>query len=144
MFLIILQIVQRRDQDTRPYVSGQEAVWHTSVLFTGTANSLYSIPHISLTTGLISIKFTYFIPSTYATYIPTLEGISQVVYEICVHKYCPFSSHYSSFSSSLHRFTKVTLSQRMTPFSWIDFFQISHTYKVLCGLLQSEIWRCLN
>ena len=38
-----------------------------SVLFTGTAKSQFSTPHISITTGLISIKFTYFMPSVYAT-----------------------------------------------------------------------------
>ena len=38
-----------------------------SVLFTGTANSPFSAPHISITTGPISIKFTYFMPSIYAT-----------------------------------------------------------------------------
>ena len=40
---------------------------HTSVLFTGTAKSPFSIPHISITTGLISIKFTYFKPSIHTT-----------------------------------------------------------------------------
>ena len=37
-------------------------VRHTSVLFTGTAKSPFSTPHISITTGPISIKFTYFMP----------------------------------------------------------------------------------
>ena len=36
-------------------------VWHTSVLFTGTAKSLFSTPRISITTGPISIQFTYYI-----------------------------------------------------------------------------------
>ena len=31
---------------------------HTSVLFTGTAKSPFSTPHISITTGPVSIKFT--------------------------------------------------------------------------------------
>ena len=37
----------------------------TQVLFTGTAKSLFSTPHISITTEPISIKFTYFMPSIY-------------------------------------------------------------------------------
>ena len=45
----------------------KKAVWRTSVLFTGTANSPFSAPRISITTGPISIKFTYFMPSIYAT-----------------------------------------------------------------------------
>ena len=47
--------------------AAKKAVWHTSVLFTATANSPFSTPHISITTGPISIKFTYFMPSIYAT-----------------------------------------------------------------------------
>ena len=30
-------------------------VWHTSVLFTGTAKSLFSTPHISITTGPLNL-----------------------------------------------------------------------------------------
>ena len=44
----------------------KKAVWRTSVLFTGTANLPFSAPRISITTGPISIKFTYFMPSIYA------------------------------------------------------------------------------
>ena len=47
--------------------AAKKAVWHTSVLFTGTANLPFSTPHISITTGPLSIKFTYFMPSIYAT-----------------------------------------------------------------------------
>ena len=74
-------------QDTRSCVSGQgrcaahkcvikthgrvsaakEDVRHTSVLFTGTAKSPLLTPHISITTGLISIKFTYFMNCIYTT-----------------------------------------------------------------------------
>ena len=45
----------------------KKAVWCTSVIFTGTSNLLFSNPHISITTGPISIKVTYFMPSIYAT-----------------------------------------------------------------------------
>ena len=47
--------------------AAKKAVWRTSVLFTGTVNSPFSTSRISITTGLISIKFTYFMPSIYAT-----------------------------------------------------------------------------
>ena len=39
---------------THGHVSAaKKGVWHTSVLFTGTAKSLFSTPHISITTGLM-------------------------------------------------------------------------------------------
>ena len=44
----------------------KKAVWHTSVLLTGTVNSPFSTPCISKITWLISIKCTYFMPSIYA------------------------------------------------------------------------------
>ena len=47
--------------------AAKEDVWHTSVLFTGTALSPFSTPHISITTGPISIKFTYFMACIYTT-----------------------------------------------------------------------------
>ena len=47
--------------------AAKEVMWHTSVLFTGTAKSPFSTHHISITTGLIPIKFTYFMPSIYTT-----------------------------------------------------------------------------
>ena len=47
--------------------AAKEDVWHTSVLFTGTAKSPFSTPHISITTGPISIKFTHFMPCIYMT-----------------------------------------------------------------------------
>ena len=47
--------------------AAKKAVWHTSVLFTGTAKLPFSTPCISITTGLISMKFTYFIPYIYVT-----------------------------------------------------------------------------
>ena len=60
-------------QDTWSCVSGQESrvmhkfMWRTSVLFTGNNNSPFSTPCISITTMPISIKFTYFRFSIYAT-----------------------------------------------------------------------------
>ena len=57
--------------------AAKKDVWHTSVLFTGIAKSLFSTPHVSITSGpisikftyngLISIKFTYFMSSIYIT-----------------------------------------------------------------------------
>ena len=55
------------DQDTQLCVSGQESRGYTSVIFTGTANSPFSTPHISITTGPISIKFTYSLPTINTT-----------------------------------------------------------------------------
>ena len=51
----------------------KKAMWCMSVLFTGITNSPSSTPHISIATGLISIKFTYFMPSIYATLHTKLE-----------------------------------------------------------------------
>ena len=45
--------------------AAKKDVGHTSVLFTKTAKSPFSTPHISITTRLISIKFTYFMPCIY-------------------------------------------------------------------------------
>ena len=52
-------------------------VWHTSVLFTGTAKSPFSTPHISISTGPISIKFIQYIlcPSYMQLYMPNLKKI---------------------------------------------------------------------
>ena len=47
---------------------------HTSVLFTETAKSLFSTPHISITNALISIKFTYAMSSIYATLHAKFKG----------------------------------------------------------------------
>ena len=43
------------------------------MLFTGTANSLFSTTRISITTTLISMKFTYFIPFIHATLYTKFE-----------------------------------------------------------------------
>ena len=56
----------------------------TQVLFTGTTNSLFSTPRISITTGPISIKFTYFMPSIHTTIHTKLKKIGPVVHEIRV------------------------------------------------------------
>ena len=49
---------------------GKKAMWCTSVLFTGTVNLPFSTPSISITTGLIYIKFIHFMPSIYILYPP--------------------------------------------------------------------------
>ena len=99
-------------QDTRSCVSSQESiVWHTSVLFiTGTANSLFSTLRISITTGPISIKFPYFMPSIYTTLHTKFEKIGPVVYEICVHENCPifFTFFFAPFYKSNFEPTKDT------------------------------------
>ena len=57
----------------------KKAMWRKSVLFTGTANLPFSTPHISITTGPISIKFIYLMSSIYAT-LQTKSG--PVIHEI--------------------------------------------------------------
>ena len=49
-------------------------VRHTSVLFTGTSKSPISTPHTSITTGSISIKFTYLMSPIYTTLHTKFEG----------------------------------------------------------------------
>ena len=51
----------------------KKAVWYTSVLFTGIANLPFSTPYISIITGPIFIKFTYFMSSIYTTLHTKLE-----------------------------------------------------------------------
>ena len=108
--------------NTHGHVSvAKKTMWHTSLLFTGTANSQFSTSRISITTGLISINSHILCTSYTWPYIPNLKEISPVVCEICVPENCPI---FFIFSSSLHRFTKVILSQARTLFSRIHFFQI--------------------
>ena len=55
------------NQDTLLCMSAAKKVMqHTSVIFTGTTKLLFLIHRISITTGPISIKFTYFMFSIYA------------------------------------------------------------------------------
>ena len=62
---------------THGHVSvAKKDVRHTSVLFTGTANSPFSTPHISIATGPISIKLIYFMSFIYTTCILNLKEIS--------------------------------------------------------------------
>ena len=111
---------------------------HTSVLFTGTAKSPFSTPHISITTGLIYINFIYFMPSTYTTlhtkfednWLSSLQDIR-------------FLKLPDSHFSSLHRFNTILLSQKTT-FSFIDFLQIWYTNKAYRGLSYTKVWRCLS
>ena len=76
----------------------KKAVWCTSVLFTGTANSPFSTPCIYISTGPICIKFTYFILAYTWFYIPGNWPSS--LWDMCILKIAPFSSHFSS----LHHF----------------------------------------
>ena len=66
--------------------AAKKAVWRTSVLFTGTAKSPFSTTHTSITTGPISIRLRYCMPSIYA--IPSLKEIGPTVHKICVHENC--------------------------------------------------------
>ena len=86
---LYLRLMNRYPTPTVIYITSSSAVYqikthgrvsvakkdvqHTSVLFTGTAKLLFSTPHISITTGPISIKFTYFMPSIYTTLHTTFD-----------------------------------------------------------------------
>ena len=62
---------------THGHVSAaKKDVWHTNVLhvLTGTAKSPFATPDISTTTGLISIKFTYFTPFICTTLHTKIQG----------------------------------------------------------------------
>ena len=85
----------------------KKAVWHTSVLFMGTPNSLFSTPRISITTGLIFVKLKY-LPYM-RPYIPNLKEISPVVCEICVPENCPI---FFTFFFFFALFYKSTLSHQ--------------------------------
>ena len=64
--------------------AAKEVMWHTSVLFTGTAKSPFSTHHISITTGLISIKFTYFMPSIYIKTHGSVSAAKEVMWHTSV------------------------------------------------------------
>ena len=85
----------------------------TCVIYgTGTANSPFSTPGISITTKPISIKIKYFMPLYTQPYIPNLKKIGLVVHEIHVPKNIPI---FFTIFSSLYHFTKVTLNQPKNP-----------------------------
>ena len=101
-------------QDTWSCVSRQESrVAHKYVIFTGTTNLPFSTPCISITTGLISIKFTYFIFSIYTPYIPNLKEITLEVCKICVSENFPlfftFFFFYTPFYKTKFEPTRNTL-----------------------------------
>ena len=76
-------------------------------------------------------------------YIPNLKKIGPVVHEVCVPENCPifFIFFFTPFYRSNFEPTKDT-------FSWIDFSQIWHTYKALCGLKFKlnlrELWMIIS
>ena len=76
---------------THGHVSAaKKAVWRASVLFTGTANSPFSTPRISITTRLISIKFTYFMPYIYVTLHTKFErNRPSSSRDVFLHENCP-------------------------------------------------------
>ena len=68
-------IIHVRGIKTHSHVSvAEEDVWCTSVLFTETFKSLFSIPHISMTTMPISITFIYCMPPIYTNLHTKFEG----------------------------------------------------------------------
>ena len=118
----------------------KKAVWCTSVLFIGTANSPFSSPCISITTGLI-IRFLsnshILCPPYMRLYIPNLKEISPVVRKIHASENCPIFFTFFFFAL----FYKNNFE---APFSWIDLFQTWHTYKALCGLSKPKFRRYLS
>ena len=71
----------------------KKAVWHTSMLFTETANSPFSTPCISITLGLIYIKFTYFMSSIYMTlHTKCEENQPSSLWDMCSWKF-PYFLH---------------------------------------------------
>ena len=83
--------------------AAKKAVWHTSVLYTGTANSPFSTPLISITTGPISIKFTYFMPSIYMTLHIKFEGNRcSSSWDMCSWKFPNAPFYKSDFEPTKH------------------------------------------
>ena len=70
--------------------AAKKDVWHTSVLFTGTAKGPFSTPHISITSGQISINITYCMPSIYKTLHTKLKKIGLAACEMYVSLNCNF------------------------------------------------------
>ena len=94
--------------------AAKKVVWHTSVLFTGTANSLFLTPHISTTTVPISIKFTYLMFSIYKSLDTKFKrNQPSIAHEIYVLKNChiffTFFFFFASFNKSNVEPTKDTL-----------------------------------
>ena len=92
--------------------AAKNAVWHISVLFTGTPNSPFSTPCISIATWPISIKFTYFMPSIYATLHTKFEknrlSSSRDVF-LKISPFFFFFLFFTPFYKSNFEPTKVTL-----------------------------------
>ena len=78
-------------------LAAKKAMWHASVLFTGTTNLLFSTPRISITTMPIYIKFTYIMPSVYATLHTKFERYWPVVHEVCVSENFPIFFNFLFF-----------------------------------------------
>ena len=87
-------------------------MWHTSVLFTGTTKTPFSTPCISITNGLIYIKFINFMPSIYMTLHTTFKEIGSAFHEICTSENCPIFFKFfffAPFSKRKFEPTKDTL-----------------------------------
>ena len=111
--------------------AAKKAVWHTNVLFTGIATLLFSTPHISIATTSIFIKFTYFMPSIYATRHIKCEENCLVFHEICFPEYCPI---FFTFFFFFAPFYKSNFEPTKYSFLVDRFLSNLHTYKALCGL----------
>ena len=86
-------------------------------------------PLISLQTfGRFLLNSHILYPPYTQPYIPNLKEIDPVVYEIHVPENCPIFFTFFFFFAPFYK------SNFEPPFPWIDFFQVWHTYKALCGL----------
>ena len=118
--------------------AAKKVVWLASVSFTETANSPFLIPHISITTGPISIKFTYFMLPIYIRtwlYIPSLKEIGPVVCKIWVSENCSIFFTFFFFAP----FYKNNVEPKKDTLLMIDFFEILHTYKAFVAYLSLNV-----
>ena len=126
------------NQDTWLCVSGQESrmvhKWVLQELLTRRFQPLVSLQPLSQFLSNSHILC----PPYMQLYKPNLKNISKVVCKICVPENCP--TFFTFFFFAL--FHKS--NHPKTPYLWIDFFQILHTYKVLCGLSLPKLQRCFS
>ena len=86
------------------------------VLVIGTAKLPFSTLHISITTMPIFTKLIYFMSFIYTPYRPNLKIIGLVVWKIFAPEY---------FSSSLHHFKIIIISNQRCPCRELIFFKFS-------------------
>ena len=120
--------------------AAKKDVRHTSVLFiiTGTTKSPFSTLHISITTGPICIKFTYFMPSIYTTVHTKFEE-NQIsgLWDIRIWKLHNFFTFFFFFAPICNNNFKPRKN-------WMDFFQIWYANKEHSVPSSPKIGTCLS